>query len=289
MTEFSLPKENTRPSIRFLNEYGVYEAPSSFIVSAPNWETAMANLHSQTFGSSTVLLPELITIAGQDLHHVAAYRDEIEKALTDFALLSSSQPDTTFVVGSPHFVSSGQPPYNGAFVFRDGVVVDIFHKKLNAGEMPHLTMDPRQDVATVNGASLAICKDLLGASFENDKRAKSLLIMQSDPNIDEKAALQLAGVPYVDKTSGTLFVISCWGVGTWLQGRMMSQEEINTYYMRSLTTAINYAFRNNPGLQTIIMCDRAPTSQSLTTNTQVSSVPISVIATREKFPTLGVG
>lgn len=280
MTELSSPKEDTRPSVQFFHEYGVYKAPGSFIVSAPNWEVALQNVQSRKFGRSTVLLPELITVAGRDLHLVGEYQDDIEKALADFALFSKSQPDTTFVVGSPHFVSSGQPPYNGAFVFQNGEVINIFHKRLNAGEMPHLAMDPGRGVATAGGASLVICKDLMGTSFEDDEMAKGLLIRQSDPSIDEQTALQLARVPYVDKTSSTLFVIACWGVGMWSKNRPRTQDEINQYYKGSLLTTIRYTFRSNPHLQRIIMSDRAPTSLGITASSQVASRPMSFIASR---------
>lgn len=281
MIEVPLREEASKPTIQFFREYGVYEAPGSFIVSVPDWKTALETVDTKDFGSSVVLLPELITIAGRELRHVGEYRDDIEKSLEDFAETSRAKPQTTFVLGSPHYVGSDQSPYNAAFVFKDGKIINIFHKRLNASEVPHLSMDPEAATATVNGANFLICKDFMGASFENDLAAKMLLLQQAN-KIEEDEALKLASVPYIDPSLDTLFVISCWGVGMWLRDNQpKTEDEINQYYQRSLETVIRYAFMANANLRQIVMSDRTPSSARFMKSSQAATKPLSFIATRK--------
>lgn len=282
MTENAPFAEGTKPKIKFFPEYGVYKEEDVAIVSAPDWETAVKDVSSEQFGSSTVLLPEIITIAGKNIHDVNQYREDVEKSLHEFSEITRSQPEATFVVGSPHFTEPGKPPYNAAFVFKKGKVVNVFHKRISAGEAPYLAMDPETPAASVNGANLLICKDVFGAAMEDEPRTKQMVIQYADLSnpVEEKYAARLASIPYIDNDKDTLYAISCWGIGMWSKRKGMTQDEINNYYQGSLESTIKEVFKSHPNLRRVVMADRAPTSPAFTLESRVATKPMSLIATR---------
>lgn len=273
------PKEEAKPTIQFLPEYGVHTSKDVTIVSSPTWEQAATMIQDNEL-SGIVLLPELITTASDTTPNYT--KESVDNALRSMLLLSQQNPDATFVVGSPHFAGGVEKPYNAAYVMKNGEVLDIAHKHMVAeGEEDAFSMDYDQDPVTVGNTGIAICRDAVGVALppDFDTRADTLESYMED---DRDKAADLLSVTFVDPTITRLIIPATWGMGvkpTATGYDLQTQEGINQYHKATLAFTIQQIFEHNPHIQEIILADRAPISKQPVQD-RVTTRPLSLIAHR---------
>lgn len=265
--------------ISLFNEYGIYVVPpfgfdyergtiesalqsphTTCIVSVPTWQEASEALTSCHFGSSVVLLPELITLSGavdpEDLADRELVLTTANQHIAEAQAISSSQPDTTFLVGTPHYIEELDRPYNAAFVIKEGDIVDVVHKRiLTRGEETFVLADYDQPACVVGESTVIICKDIFGLRDE----ALHLIKFISSREVAEK----MRDVELLADGTDTLLVLSCWGGSS-----------------KTLKKICRRVLNNNGTIKRIILSDRLPSLTQSTGEQPVTKTPLSLVAFR---------
>jgi len=280
-----LSPENTeqpKPKEIIFNSYGIYlvtdqdaysltnkkdpaleDSRNVVLVSEPDWATTVGVLDSENFGKTTVLTPELITVAGQQLTTLYEHRYDIEKALGKVSEISQAQPDTTFIIGSPDFVPGQKLPFNAAIVFKNGQRVQVAHKKLLMGEEGlGFDIDPKEKPTVVGETALLICRDLFGASETSTRGGDSIVSYVQRTTKDSSLAERFKGAQFIAPDTRRILVASCWGVGPPIF-KESAQEDINADYLSRLKVMSRTILEMDPNVGQIIVCDRAPLNRKI--------------------------
>lgn len=251
------------------------------LVSSPDWESTLEALELGEYGKTTVLTPELITVAGQPFSILHERKKEVEEALANVAQISRAKPDATFIIGSPHFTES-EKPFNAAVVFKNGEIRQVAHKKLLGGEeLTTFSLNPEEPPIALGDSTLAVCRDLVGARLtRNNENSNWIIRYVQQSTGDNNLASRFTNAKFVAPGTKRILVESCWGVGA-PEGTISqlgvpnpSPEDINKYYQLMLQINGQDLLRRDPNINQVIMCDRAPLLQS---DPMVASKPMSTI------------
>ena len=248
------------------------------LVSKPDWRSTRDTLEDEEFGKTIVLTPELITIAGEPFADLYKRREEVQRALRDVARISQSKPETTFVIGSPHFIDGHTLPFNAAIVIKNGQIVQASHKRLLGGdEVGTFDFDPEESPQAFEDTTILVCRDLIGAQKTrliggSNGVADYVFRTSNDPTVAKK----FENARFIALGSARILVESCWGVGmpAGLRFGDAPQQIIDEYYLMNLRALSQSLLRMDPNINQVIVCDRAPTN---TFGEPVSSKPMSAV------------
>ena len=256
------------------------------IVSQPDWETTLSVLKEKDFGRTTVLTPELITIAGEALDKMTERREAIEERLGAISSLSASQPDATFIIGSPYFTNERNLPFNSALVYRNGEIVQRSDKKLlgNGEELLHFDFDPAAEPEATGDTTIVICRDLIGAQktrLSGGVNGVSNYVLRATGNAN--LAKRYESSQFIVPGTKKLLVSSCWGVGMpegfeRFMGEGNKEDAVNQFYRMNLVMMSDSILRQDASLQQIVVCDRAPLHEQ---SSLVGTKPISGVFFRQ--------
>lgn len=280
MSEPVSSAEVPRSSMHVFPEYGVHTSGDISLVSCPTWDQALLDVQGENFGKNIVVLPELITIAGKTFSGSQSEKPEVEKSLETFSEFSTTQPDATFVLGSPHYVEGIAKPYNGAYVIKDGEILAIAHKHIAALGENAFTMDTTQPAIQVGDTSIAICKDATAIAMPPDPNVREYLLKAYSG--DPLKGAEMRHTTFLAPEAKRLVILAAWGMGIHPRAsgkNLETQKGINTYYEDSLKYTVEEIFKNNNHLDEIIVSDRTIVSPNPLQD-RVASHPMSLIAHR---------
>lgn len=252
------------------------------IVSAPDWTSMQKALTDNDLGQSVVILPELITIAGEleikDIAHPEKVQDVLHKNLHAMCEISRLFPNTTYVVGTPVFQHGYHRPFNAVVHIRNGNIHNVAYKYNGVRlEREFFSFPDNRDPQSVQDGSMLVCKDLLtlcnGLSHIPAEKSR-----KRHPKASADSRL------FLSDDTRELFVASCWGIGA--EGRILSsrnQQDIDKTYIRSLSITVARVFEGLPQLQQVIISDIvSPFSEPDQSQHPIGSKPMSMVG----FPKL---
>lgn len=254
------------------------------MVSQPDWEKTREALSENNFGATTVITPELITVANKSWEEIAASQSAVQKGLDQIAALSAHQPDATFIVGSPFFEDPDKLPFNSAVLFKGGKIIGRSDKKLlGPVEGKYFQCRPQAYPKYINGANILVCRDLIGAKqtrIMSDARQQGVFKNGVADYVrvstgDDNLAVQFKNAQFLTPGVARIVVEACWGVGLTKEFfDNPTQTEVDSMYFLAMKNYADILLKQDPSLNQIIVCDRAPKS---TDEELVSSKPINAV------------
>lgn len=232
----------------------------TYIVSAPDWKEALSQLKERKFGHATILLPELITITSSPQKYVSDKKEESAIRVQSVLSISEENPNATFVVGTPRFVTESEKPYNSAYIIQNGQVIAVATKQfLSSSESnyfnSHSFKENRKATKLRDDNAVLICSDLIGVPVAKRTNWE-----------------------YLDNNIQTLLVIACWGVpgDKFFSNAPYDANQASNHFLNTQKRVCTNIFGTEPNVKRIIICDRAPTfddaKKDYHTNKPLSSV-----------------
>jgi hypothetical protein len=296
-------QEQPKPKEKVFNQYGVYvvtendayeyssnntndlsNPENTVIVSQPDWEYTLKSLMHNKFGSTTVITPELITVANKPWEEIAKSQSSVQKELDKIAAISALQPDATFVIGSPYFPDPDQLPFNSAVIFKEGKVIGHSDKKLLGDiEGKYFQCDPQAVPLEIDGLNILVCRDLIGAqqtrimtpSRETGVFRNTVSEYVKVTTGNEDLANQYINAPFLTPGAKKLLITACWGTGApkgFLDNSPQSAvDEIYFYAMEGRAVEL---LKKDLTLKQVIVCDRVPNPED---ENPISSIPFNAV------------
>lgn len=245
---------------RYQRTYGIHRWRLSLgqtvtSLSAPSWEEFAQLLNELQDQDQVVVSPELITIAGLPWEQLQAYQTLVNQRIALIADFSRKKPLTTFIIGTPTFSGDGKPK-NSALVIKNGKIIGITHKRINAtrDELQAFEMMPEEPpILLSNNTGVLICADLGMAA-----------LVRSQDWTKDRRFLKLLGSEYlfgktltpIHANSQTLIVLACWGVRDFSLFKVSdSPDEHFQIQLRNIAWGV---LRDFPNLCNIVVIDRLP-------------------------------
>jgi hypothetical protein len=297
-------QEQPRPKEKIFDQYGLYVVTDSdayplldkkdpalentknvVMVSQPDWETTLYALSNTDFGQTTVLTPELITIAGLPLTDVNDKRPEIEDKIEEVIILSAKKPNVKFLLGTPFFLDGVEKPVNTALVIKSGEILQRSDKKLLAvPELDAFHLDPKIKPEGIDpDRALVVCRDFIGAQKaampdlvnNGSENRNNLVSYIYSVTSNRELSESFREAEFIPKNINQLLVNACWGVG-FPAGlyENISQSEVDNFYLEAMRLIQRMLFRTNNNLKQIVVCDRVP---SAIEGELVSSKPMNAV------------
>lgn len=224
------------------------------VISESNWEDFEETLRVASMpDQGVVITPELMT-APYHPDDIEKNAKEISTRVIQVQLLSTRNPDSTILLGSPgfHFEPKCQDfrPYNSLLFIRNCLRTGYANKvSLNGYETPNLIPGKRRNAIAIPGTKAAaiICSDILS------------LCNPPTPNT----------CPIPDDTT-TLLVSACWATPAWEDDREHTVERYQSAFERVCVRLME----NFPQIKDVIMADRTTPASNL-------AVPLNVHVQRQ--------
>lgn len=273
----STSPERSSPEFRMYRENGIYRSEDITMVSYPTFDRCFEEVQNQQFAGGIVLLPELITATNIDHPD----NKEVEHRLGVFSDYTKSQPDTKFVIGTPHFTDKHALPFNAVFVIQNGKRIATIHKRFPSRDEENIySMDSSQPPFLLDGdTGILICSDIIGAGFPEDTYVKRTMyeVYFEDRSVQYD---QLLNTNYIHPDAKRLVVPSIWGTG--MDKNMPGKntetlDGINIIYRNSLEYAVRNVFKQNKNIKEIFVCDKIPATKDPLTE-RTSTKPMSLVA-----------